>query len=508
MIGARTLVTLLLLIGGFALAFFQGVLAPERLMAHGPRSLFLIGCFAAVVGPLMVSFWRLGEKSQHAFGWGKTASMWETEGTLLGSESWGLTMAPNRGRTFELGARGQYLVTIGIALLVALSCIDARTVALLQRFVSSLGVSESSYCREQETLTKIDQANAPGCELMRRAVALGYAADLGPCAPREEIEKNTAICQLRQRDEPWAHYGWRLLQRSVEGFLAPRPASASTARLDRLETVAVAQKQILVTAPRASHHIWTNLPAPGKKRLQSCTERYRSLAHRPAASLGATGIFEHILGQLLFETRYEPSAGDCRELTIHWGAPADICTRLAANPAQVLVADGVLSDVRAVLEREGARKELHPTAPLPQGYLSFACWIEGGGPSQRSFSFVLDGRGFTAHEIHVPPADPAAELHSDRYNWVAKLLAGNFHYGALLSEAGAQHAASGGLEAFFEPSDYLFSRTFGMESHDIYLEPGWIVRRRDLLEIYPYELHLKNYVQIFRRQYRLLRGRL
>jgi len=29
-----------------------------------------------------------------------------------------------------------------------------------------------------------------------------------------------------------------------------------------------------------------------------------------------------------------------------------------------------------------------------------------------------------------------------------------------------------------------------------------------MLEIYPYHLHLKNYVQLFRRQYRLIRGRL
>jgi hypothetical protein len=43
---------------------------------------------------------------------------------------------------------------------------------------------------------------------------------------------------------------------------------------------------------------------------------------------------------------------------------------------------------------------------------------------------------------------------------------------------------------------------------DIFLEPDWLSRRTDLLEVYPYHLHLKNYVRLFRKQYLLARGRL
>ena len=52
------------------------------------------------------------------------------------------------------------------------------------------------------------------------------------------------------------------------------------------------------------------------------------------------------------------------------------------------------------------------------------------------------------------------------------------------------------------------TRLYGLDSLDIYLDAGWLAQRADLLEVYPYQRHLKNYVQVFRRQYRRERGRL
>ena len=48
----------------------------------------------------------------------------------------------------------------------------------------------------------------------------------------------------------------------------------------------------------------------------------------------------------------------------------------------------------------------------------------------------------------------------------------------------------------------------GLDSIDLYVEPGFLATRPDLLEVYPYQRHLKNYVQTFRRQYLQTRGRL
>jgi hypothetical protein len=87
---------------------------------------------------------------------------------------------------------------------------------------------------------------------------------------------------------------------------------------------------------------------------------------------------------------------------------------------------------------------------------------------------------------------------------VARLLVPGFHYGALLSEAGIPT----GAPARFDGHDYLLTRLYGLDSVDIYLDAGILAARPDLIEVYPYERHLRNYVQLFRRQYTRVRGRL
>jgi hypothetical protein len=134
--------------------------------------------------------------------------------------------------------------------------------------------------------------------------------------------------------------------------------------------------------------------------------------------------------------------------------------------------------------------------------------MEGSGKARTSTPFSLAGRRFTAEEVRVPPSAPTDSLFIDRYDAVARLLVNGFHYGNFSSEAGLEQAAGAGLESAFADSDFLLARTYELESIDIYLDPGWIANRQDLLDVYPYERHLKNYVEVFRRQYRRERGRL
>ena len=78
-------------------------------------------------------------------------------------------------------------------------------------------------------------------------------------------------------------------------------------------------------APRASHHIWTNLPSPGGWFDEAtgdtfdpsdCEDRYRSLPHNPRRQpndpKAESRIFDHIFGQLLFDVRYAAPSGFCR----------------------------------------------------------------------------------------------------------------------------------------------------------------------------------------------------
>ena len=528
MIGAKTLVTLTLLAAGVVAACVFGVLAPERLASRGFGTLFLVGCFAVVVGTMMFRFWRLGEPSRHYFRWASERAQWNSspEAHFVGTERRRIALGDNRGEAFDLGPRLHLLVCVTLALLLALGCIDARALGLLGRFEQRAGGAASIYCPEPEAEpTSSVDPNAPGCELIRRAYALGYAKSLGQCEAHKPRAAASAPCTRRQRDEPALHYAWRLLEGSWSNLRKhTAPAYLQGLRHDfddrvgHLGALGAARRQMLESAPHAAHHIWTNLPDPGDGafRARTCADRYRWLAHRPAPPAGdkrASRVFEHILGQLLFESRYEPAAASCREYHVHWGAPLDACQRLAANPEAVLAATSDLADVEVVLDRDRLRQQRAPSvtpAPLfdPTAVVSFQCYFEGDSNAHKSIPFSLAGRRFSAEELAVPPSPADATLYIDRYDAIAKLLVHGFHYGALLSDAGIEPGASDGLQAAFSGHDYLLTRLYGLDSVDIYLGAGWIAGRPDLLEVYPYERHFKNYVQIFRRQYARVRGRL
>jgi hypothetical protein len=224
-------------------------------------------------------------------------------------------------------------------------------------------------------------------------------------------------------------------------------------------------------------------------------------------------VFDHVLGQLVFEGTYDPPAGNCREYHVHWGASADACQRLASNPVAFLAAADALDDVRQTLTRYRVAGDLASLGgakppPDPSPFVSFRCYIEGQGAGRASMPLSLDGVSLMAGELRVAPSPPDTVLYVDRYDAVARLLASGFHYGHLLSEAGLDEGSAAGLEASFAGPDMFVTRLYELESIDIYLDPGWLLHRQDLLEVYPYERHLGNYVRVFRRQYRRQAGRL
>jgi hypothetical protein len=531
MIGAKSLVTVVAAVIAAVLTLRSGLLLPERLLGRDASALFLAGAFAVVVGALVFRFWRLNEKSASYFRVSTDATLFENEASFVGVGRFHIFVGRNDAEALELGARTQQLLCVGLALLAGLGAIDSRAMGLLDRFSRGLTAASSSYCPQVEVKPAADDPNAPGCELIRRAYALGYAKDLGDCGVTQARAAAAAVCTLRQRDEPFAHYAFRLL----EGFAArvERYASADAfskaksdfaARVTRLDSIRSAQREVLSSAPHSAHHIWVNLPDPGTSGVlqrESCADRYRTLAHRPAPgdpSKASSQVFEHVLAQLLFEGRYEPAAGYCREYHVHWGASPDACRQLAANPEGFLEEQGALSNVRAVLDRWRLGRDLEALGNArsqreldPQAFVSFGCYTETPGTPQlkrSSQAVTLDGLSFVAGEVTVPPSPGGTTLFVDRYDAVATLLTRGFHYGALLSEAGLEQSGSEGLEPSFSSHEFPMSRLYGLEAIDIYLSPGWLAKRADVLEVYPYQVHLKNYVKVFRGQYRRERGRL
>jgi hypothetical protein len=531
MIGAKTLGILTLLATVVAASFAFGSFTPERLATRGFGMLLFVGCFGVVVGTVVFRFWHLGEKSRHYFRWSTESFAWDVSEThFVGGARRRIVLGENRdGEAFDLSRRASHALCVGLASVIALAAIGSRALEQLGGAYTGITTAPSSlYCPEEEPeKPKLRDPNEPGCELLRRAYALGYAKSLGPCAPRKEGQPETArpVCTRRQRDEPLLHYSWRLLV----GFLGKLRQSAGLAyvkqsgddfrrRAAHLTSLGTAEGETLASSPHASHHIWTSLRDPGDGAFEetTCTGRYLRLPHRPTPPPGplqASKVFEHVVAQLLFEGTYDSPAGHCREYHVHWGAPLDACRSLASNPESFLTAASAAGDVLQTLERYRAAGDLVALGgpkppPDPSTFVSFHCYFEGDTRGRTTAPFTFAGWKFTAEELTVPRSPPGATLYVDRYDAVGRLLVDGFHYGRLLSEAGLEEGSAAGLESSFVAPDFLLTRLYELQSIDIYLDPGWLYNRPDLLDVYPYERHLKNYVQVFRRQYRRQVGRL
>jgi hypothetical protein len=547
MIGTRTIATASLLAFALATAFAFGTFARERLVTRGFGTLLAIGVFGIVVGTLVFRFFRMGDRSRHYLRWATEKSGFDvSEGHFVGGEVRRVVIGANHeNEAADLPSWASLLASITVASVLALA-VDGRALSRLGRASGEMPSMASSYCsddREAPSQARdVRDVNEPGCELVRRAFALGYTKSLGTCSLKrnEVVASHKPECTRRQRDEPWLHYSYRLLARALDSLRGTARAAYFTkafddfrARAQHLGALRLAELEMLTSSPHASHHIWTTLADPGNGAFQetSCSSRYARLPHRATPSLASANeatkaslVFEHIVAQLLFEGTYATSAGRCREYHVHWGAPASACADLAANPESFLAQNGVLADVRRALGRFHVANELvalgQPKPTLePSAFISFQCYVESASASRENESraqsrttFTVDGNTFSADEVRVGPSPADADLYVDRYYAVARLLARGFHYGHLMSEVGIDKLGGGGptreLEMALAGPDYLLSRLYELESIDIYLDPGFLAHRPDLLEIYPYERHLKNYVEVFRHEYRRDRGRL
>jgi hypothetical protein len=532
-IGAKTITTVLLASVGAVAAWL--FLSPARLAGLDAVTLFWVGLWASAAGPLVVHFWGMHRRSRHGFVYSHADEFWEDEADFLHIGPHRIVIVESEGEAFDLPPVVQYATIITLAFLVGLLTIDTRGLAIVANLPEQLTRAGSDFCPDPNEQVEVEENESPGCALIRRAFELGYAEDLGPCEP-EESEKETGVCTLRHHDEPLLHYGWRLLEqfwtdasaRAEQDYLAELRETFID-RADELDDLVAAQGHLMGTGPRASHHIWTNLPRPGSwlsDQLPSdCVERFRAMPHRPhldGVTAPASVVLEHVLGKLLFEPRYHSPAGFCREYTIHWDAALDICDRLAADPEAALRDSGALGNVQEVVERHAlahgprtgaptsARPEESRTARPVQRYASFTCFLEEAGATgkRESRTMELGGHRFEVAEMRVAPLERPMSGHIQRYGQLAALLTRGFHYGGMMSEASVLLESTESYEPLFKGNDFALARLEYLADLDIFLGHDWILERADLRDLYPYHLHLKNFVELFRRRYRVERGRL
>jgi hypothetical protein len=219
----------------------------------------------------------------------------------------------------------------------------------------------------------------------------------------------------------------------------------------------------------------------------------------------------------MFNPAYKPVIAQCGEVIVHWGAPPDTCARLVAQPRETLAQQAALASVDELLawrqrKAELARlhlRELGEPAPADR-VASFQCLMFGEAdqpPTDREVA--IEGEQLHVRAIQMARLGGDGGSQIRLYKRVAELFADGFGYGRLTSaESVSAQAGDATMVASFRDPELLLTKLDLLRDADLFLGNEWLTDRPDLLEVYPYHVHLKNFVEIFRRQYKLHRGRL
>jgi hypothetical protein len=359
---------------------------------------------------------------------------------------------------------------------------------------------------------------------VRRAVELGYAKSLGSCAPKPELAQpastvaKQAVCERRQLDEPYLHFAYRRLAvafralgSTTPGDVIVRRTDDVRAHLDHAGDLLADVRHAITGSPHASHHLWIDLPDPhpttfGERfsGIPRCSTRFAELPLWPIG-LDRSRLVEHVLGQLLFASRFGETAS-CNDYTIHWDAPADACARLAADPPGFLARDSALSSVRAVLDRRRRQlaiieldrslgRRLPVAPPQVSALVSLQCLSVGAPGKPTATSVTIDGEPIAVREVHIEQIRSDADGPIDVYLALASLLAGTDVPGT---------APPRTLDTAHFPLVHLEE----LVDADPFTGARWPLADPSLVAVYPFEHHLHGFVDAFRRRYLPQRGRL
>ncbi len=467
MIGIKSLLAVLLAAAALALGAWRGVFDAEHFVHLSAGSAFAIGLFASACAALVGYGWRPGSRSRTAIAFRRAPSRNEARASFAG-----LAIVDNAVRPRELPALAQRAALVLVFATIALGTLGNEATARIASVPGDLAKpSRAEYCHpeappepdaepEPEALPPpVDQA---GCALVKRAYALGYAKTLGSCAPKTitiaPVKKTAAkpveVCTRRQLDEPFLHYAARKL---VDTTSDAAPVDALAARIHDVRTRLDYARDLLADirhavtgTPHASHHLWIDLPDPHPRTLAQrftghppCATHYADLPLWPAwdPSTPPSTVFEHVLGQLLFATRFGTTAS-CSDFTIHWSSAADACTRLVADPAGYLADSDALASIHAVLDRRARQLAMRdlasalgapatlPEPPPARAVTSLSCLMFDGPRPAVTKTIVVEGETLVVREVHAAPIAPTGSGPVAVYQAVALVLAGSRYAGA------------------------------------------------------------------------------
>jgi hypothetical protein len=523
-IGVKTIVVVVVV----AIAVVVGDVDREHVAGLSVESAFAIGLFAGLGAVLLGVAWRPEHASRAAVG----------RGGLVVEVA-----ADVRVRELPpIVQRAAFALVFGV---VGLATFDNEATARIASAPADLvAPSRAEYCQPE---TVPDARPAPiavaepvvdeaGCALVKRAFELGYKKDLGSCAPKPAkrvspaIQREREVCTKRQLDEPFLHFAWRKVAETASDASPVDSAGGwldeVQIRIDYVDDLLGDIKHSVTGTPHGAHHVWINLPDPHPRtwrdRLtghEPCTGRFADLALWPrwTADTPASTVVEHVLGQLLFATRFGTPAS-CSDYTLHWDAPADACTRLAADPIAFLEEAGALRSIRDVLERRTHQLALRAIAselgkpatlpePPPARYIaSAACFVVGAGePRVSGKAIVIDGESIAMRELHAPAIRAAGSGPIDVYTSLALLLGGTRYAGPAATTRDPVAAEPVGA---LDDASFPLIRLEPLVDADPFTGQRGVMDESELLDVAPIERHLFAFVDAFRRDYLPQRGRL
>ena len=537
---------------------------------------FFFGLFSIIMGIGFYSFWRLGEKSVYTLHFTKTKFVPEGVNIIFTYKYFSFAISSRikiKENIVEFSSITRVVLCVAIFLNFSLITFDNGEFDKLKRFPSEILQEKSDFCPTEE-----DSINAPpkaGCELIVRAYKLGYAKDLGVCEPKKIDPEKLEVCQKRRVEEPYLHYTYRLLHTSVEDKVdffkndrAKKIEDKFRLQLKELEVLKDYQRYAISAAPRASHHIWTNLPHPESKFIEKyrtffkpsfCIEQYQNQTNTVKLKQNDkrkdSKLLDHAYGQLLFNPKSKDTVAFCKEYKIHWNSEADTCERLAKNPKTVLQETNVLAEVELVLKRHDIAdailsldekiKKIESSSIIAENSksnssgkvkkstkntkskivkgkiakdkqqirrkdetVSFQCFMQAKKSGNKKSNVKLNDTKFLVRTRYFQKNESDSQV--SMYKEFSKALENRFHYSKLTSRSDINIEIGNGPidKSSFDDPSYLFTRLERLKNVDIFLDNKWILERDDLLDVYPYHVHLKNYVESFRSEYSKSHGRL
>lgn len=532
MIGLKSVAAVALAAPLIGVGGLRHALDPSTLRHLSPGACFLAGLIASLAVALLGAGWRFGVPSRSAL------AMVRGRPALVERLADGV-------RPRELPGMVQRVLLLAGFGSIAIAGIGNHAAARILQLPDELAApAPSEYCLPEPAAPAArapaaperEDGEQPGCALVLRAYKLGYAKTLGACAPRKAAPAAAApvarreVCTRRQLDEPFLHYGFRRVAGAARTAGSVDPVAAADRRvaevgthLDYLDGLLADIRHAITGSPHAAHHLWIDLPDPHPGSLgdrftgsERCSQRFADLPLWPAWRPGDEArLVEHVLGQLLFATRFGTTAS-CSDYVLHWDASPDTCRRLAGDPIAVLASDGALAGVRAVLDRRRRQREIAalatalgrrpPLAPPEAGAIvSLSCLIvdPAGAPAPsavRGTTVAIDGDAIGLRELHVPGVRTGGDGPIDVYAALALLLGGP---GGDLAAAIRQPEA-----VELSGDDFLLARLDPLIDADPFRGARAPLNSPALVEVYPFEHHLHGFIDGFRRRYLVQRGRL